>query len=165
MNNNAEKCYIGLGSNLATPIEQLDMAIMALSTLAQLSQLKVSSFYASQPMGPQDQPEYVNAVAEFIWQGDALSLLDALQKIEQEQGRKRKAERWGPRTLDLDILLFGSHQIHHARLIIPHYGMHLREFVLYPLQELVGNLILPNGENLNNLIQQCPINDLVKLHR
>ena len=92
------------------------------------------------------------------------ALLDELQKIEQQQGRQRKAERWGARTLDLDILLFGEQNIQTERLTVPHYHMTKREFVLYPLHEIAANLVLPNGEKLAELLNSCPLNGLHKLN-
>jgi len=85
-----------------------------------------------------------------------LALLDQLQKIELEQGRVRKEERWGPRTLDLDLLLFGDQVINHERLIVPHYGMKEREFVLLPLAEIAPALVLPCGTPLAQLVARCP---------
>ncbi|KMT66240.1 2-amino-4-hydroxy-6-hydroxymethyldihydropteridine diphosphokinase [Catenovulum maritimum] len=157
------KCYIGLGSNQQQPKQQLNDAIRALKGLTQLAQFRASSFYSSSPMGPQDQPDYVNAVAEFTWSGTEIELLDALQKIEQEQGRVRKAERWGPRTLDLDILLFGDLELESDRLTIPHYGMKVREFVLYPLAEIQPELTLPCGTHIEQLLKIVPLNGLHKL--
>ncbi|MDG4869912.1 2-amino-4-hydroxy-6-hydroxymethyldihydropteridine diphosphokinase, partial [Guyparkeria sp. 1SP6A2] len=90
-----------------------------------------------------DQPDYVNAVAAIETALTPQQLLAALQQIEQQQGRERKAERWGPRTLDLDILLYGQWQLDSPQLTIPHYGMKVREFVLYPLYELTPDLRLP----------------------
>jgi len=114
-------------------------------------------------MGPQDQPDYINAVAEIDTQLSAIELLDALQEIEQKQGRVRKDNRWGPRTLDLDIILYGNQQINTERLIIPHYGMQEREFVLYPLQEIAAKLTLPNGTLLSQLVTLCDKNGLTKV--
>lgn len=160
MTTTSNLCYIGLGSNLSAPVEQLQQALHHISAEARCSELRCSSLYASKPMGPQDQPDYVNAVARLIWQGSPIALLDTLQRIELEQGRVRKAERWGPRTLDLDILLFADQVINTQRLTVPHYGMKQREFVLYPLRELSPELTLPDGSRLLELIQHCPINDL-----
>ncbi|MBU2277421.1 MAG: 2-amino-4-hydroxy-6-hydroxymethyldihydropteridine diphosphokinase, partial [Gammaproteobacteria bacterium] len=94
-------CYIGLGANLHQPLQQLEQAVLALAALEHCQLLGVSSFYGSKPMGPQDQPDYVNAVAMLQTNLPAERLLDQLQKIELEQGRERKDQRWGPRTLDL----------------------------------------------------------------
>lgn len=159
----AERCYIGLGANLVEPVAQLQAAVTALGQLPETELVQVSRFYSSKPMGPQDQPDYVNAVAALNTRLTPLALLHALQQIELAHGRQRKAERWGPRTLDLDILLFGMQQIDHPELTVPHYGMRVREFVLYPLAELAPDLILPDGVALNSLLQQVPLNGLAPL--
>lgn len=158
------RCYIGLGANLDEPVTQLQQAVQALKQLTQSSLVTVSGFYGSKPMGPQDQPDYVNAVAAIDTMLSAEQLLDALQQIEQQQGRRRKAERWGPRTLDLDILLYGDHVIATERLTVPHYGLRVREFVLYPLHDIAPQLRLPDGTVLSSLLAQVPLNGLQKLH-
>ncbi|MDP2714965.1 2-amino-4-hydroxy-6-hydroxymethyldihydropteridine diphosphokinase [Rheinheimera sp.] len=158
------RCYIGLGANLDEPVEQLQQAVQALKQLAHSKLVTVSGFYGSKPMGPQDQPDYVNAVAAIDTTLGAEQLLDALQQIEQQQGRKRKAERWGPRTLDLDILLYGDQVIATERLTVPHYGLRVREFVLYPLHDIAPQLSLPDGTVLSSLLAQVPLNGLQKLH-
>jgi len=155
--------YIGIGSNQQDPIKQALQAIEALQQLPNSTLTKASSLYCSAPMGPQDQPDYINAVAEIDTQLSAIELLDALQEIEQNQGRVRKDNRWGPRTLDLDIILYGNQQINTERLIIPHYGMQEREFVLYPLQEIAAKLTLPNGTLLSQLVTLCDKNGLTKV--
>lgn len=157
------RCYIGLGANLQQPVQQLQAAVDALALLPQSQLVAVSSFYGSRPMGPQDQPDYVNAVAALDTTLDAEVLLNKLQQIEQQQGRQRKAERWGPRTLDLDILLYGNASLATATLTVPHYGMKQREFVLYPLHEIAPDLILPDGTVLAALLLQVPINGLEKI--
>ncbi|MEI6898071.1 MAG: 2-amino-4-hydroxy-6-hydroxymethyldihydropteridine diphosphokinase [Psychromonas sp.] len=153
--------YIGIGSNQKKPITQALQAIQALKTLPNSKLIKCSSLYCSAPMGPQDQPDYINAVAKLNTQLSPLELLDALQAIEQNQGRVRKDNRWGPRTLDLDIILYGEQQINNPRLTIPHYGMHEREFVLYPLLEIAPNLTLPNGTLLSQLTTLCDKKGLI----
>lgn len=158
-----ERVYIGLGSNLAEPLQQLRDALAALAQLPDTRLLAHSSFYASDPLGPPDQPRYVNAVAALDTALHPWTLLDALQRIEQEQGRVRKAERWGPRTLDLDILLFGERSIADERLTVPHYHMHARPFVLYPLAELAAELQLPDGRRLSELLAACPFTGLERL--
>lgn len=155
--------YIGLGANLAQPVQQLERAVLALHNLKDTQVVKVSGFYASKPMGPQDQPDYVNAVAALSTGLSAAELLTELQQIELDQGRQRKDERWGPRTLDLDILLFGDQVIQTERLTVPHYGMKVREFVLYPLAELDSDLILPDGSKLSELLKMVPLNGLTRL--
>ena len=157
------RAYIGLGANLNQPVQQLQQAIRALQQLPCSELIAVSSLYGSKPMGPQDQPDYVNAVAALDTTLEAEALLDALQQIEQLHGRQRKAERWGPRTLDLDILLYGTLVINSSRLTVPHYGLHQREFVLYPLYEIAPQLQLPDGTVLSSLLAQVPLNGLQKL--
>jgi 2-amino-4-hydroxy-6-hydroxymethyldihydropteridine diphosphokinase len=159
----SEIVYIGLGSNLAEPLGQLREALQALAQLPQCKLLAASSFYLSDPLGPSDQPRYVNAVAQLECALEPLQLLDALQDIEQQQGRVRKAERWGPRTLDLDIVLFGLHLIDQPRLQVPHYHLHARAFVLYPLREIAGALLLPDGRQLDDLLLACPFTGLERL--
>ncbi len=159
-----ERVYIGLGSNLATPLLQLRSALAGLAALPHTRLIAQSSFYASDPLGPADQPRYVNAVAALDTELSPLALLDALQTIELEQGRTRKAERWGPRTLDLDILLFGEHQLDEPRLTVPHYHIHARAFVLYPLAEIAPGLQLPDGRALTELLSACPFVGLERLN-
>ncbi|MHC5352205.1 2-amino-4-hydroxy-6-hydroxymethyldihydropteridine diphosphokinase [Metapseudomonas furukawaii] len=158
-----ERVYIGLGSNLADPVRQLRGALNALAELSDSRLSAVSSFYASDPLGPPDQPRYMNAVACLETTLAPLQLLDALQAIEQSQGRVRKDERWGPRTLDLDILLFGQRRIDEPRLQVPHYHMHARAFVLYPLAEIAAGLVLPDGRPLQALLEACPFEGLERL--
>ena len=157
---NKKLVYLGLGANLNSPIEQLRNATNALRDERDITLVASSSLYASKPMGPQDQPDYVNSVVAIETQLTPLQLLDITQKIELDFGRVRKEDRWGARTLDIDILLFGTQTIENERLTIPHYGMKVREFVLYPLQEIAPELILPCGTNLANLITTIDKNDL-----
>lgn len=158
-----ERVYLGLGSNLAEPQQQLRSALQAIAALPHTELRAVSSFYLSDPLGPADQPCYLNAVAELDCALQPLELLDALQDIELNQGRVRKAERWGPRTLDLDILLFGQRLIAEPRLQVPHYHLHARAFVLYPLAELTPQLQLADGRSLQTLLAACPFSGLQRL--
>lgn len=151
-----EQCFIGLGSNQADPAAQIEQACEAIGQLPGVSLRARSSLYSSAPLGPQDQPSYINAVVMLDTGLEAEALLDQLQAIERQQGRVRKAERWGPRTLDLDILLFGNQVIDTPRLQVPHYHMHARPFVLYPLAELNAELVMPDGRPLRDLLQACP---------
>lgn len=152
--------YIALGSNLAAPLTQLKQAVETLQKLAK--NLAVSPFYGSKPLGPQDQPDYVNAVARFETDLSPLDLLDALQAIENAQGRVR-LRRWGERTLDLDILLYGDAEIQSERLTIPHYDMHNREFVIVPLYDLNPDLVLPNGTSIAALYSDFKNHQMVKI--
>ena len=154
-----------MGSNLAAPDQQLRSAIDALALLPGTRLAGVSAFYQSDSLLP-GQPRYTNAVAAVDSRLAPLELLDALQAIENDQGRERRErwERWGPRTLDLDILLFGDRLIDEPRLTVPHYQMHLRAFVLYPLAELApADLQLPNGQTLKELLTACPFVGLERL--
>lgn len=155
--------YLGLGANLNSPKEQLDNAVSALKKLPNTELVNVSHYYASKPMGPQDQPDYINAVAFIRTTLEPEQLLDFTQQIELEHGRVRKSERWGPRTLDIDTLLFDDKIINTARLTVPHYGLTDREFVVYPLLELAPELILPSGVALKTIANNLPLNDLQQL--
>jgi 2-amino-4-hydroxy-6-hydroxymethyldihydropteridine diphosphokinase len=156
-----ERVYIGLGSNLADPEEQLRDALKAMAGLPQSSLSGVSSFYVSDSLLP-GQPRYTNAVAALDTSLSPLALLDALQGIENVQGRER-LERWGPRTLDLDILLFGDRLIDEPRLKVPHYQIQVRAFVLYPLAELAPGLTFADGRRLDDLLAECPFAGLERL--
>lgn len=155
--------YLGLGANLNSPKEQLDNAVIALKALPNCEFINVSHYYASKPMGPQDQPDYINAVVHIKTSLESEQLLDLTQNIELKHGRVRKAERWGPRTLDIDTLLFGDQIINTMRLTVPHYGLNNREFVVYPLLELAPELILPSGTALKTIAKNLPLNDLQQL--
>ena len=144
--------YIALGSNLASPLEQVQAAIRALGEIPHSRVVAVSSFYRTPPLGPQDQPDYLNAVVVLETALDAETLLDNTQRIELQQGRVRKAERWGPRTLDLDIMLFGHETINTERLTVPHYDMKNRGFMLWPLFEVAPDLIFPDGIPLRTIL-------------
>lgn len=148
------RAFIGLGSNLQGPEAQLRHALEALSALPESQLLGVSRLYRSAPMGPQDQPDYINAVALIDTALEPHALLDALQAIENAQGRVRE-RRWGERTLDLDLLIYGGEVIAGERLTVPHPGLAERNFVLYPLAELAPDLTLPDGRELSALLAAC----------
>lgn len=152
-------CFIGLGSNLAAPQQQINHALDTIAKAPNTQVIRASSLYSSKPMGPQDQPDYVNGVVEIKTQLAPHDLLFHLQQIELSQGRERK-ERWGPRTLDLDIILYGDLQVQTESLTIPHYGMKIREFVLYPLHEIAPEIILPCGNSLISVLKRVPRNGL-----
>lgn len=158
-----QRCFIALGSNQADPAAQVTLAFDELQKLPQSCLLARSSLYRSAPLGPQDQPAFINAVALLETALPPETLLDYLQEIEQRSGRVRKAERWGPRILDLDILLYGDRIIDTPRLQVPHYHMHARSFVLYPLAELAADLRMPDGTALQQLLDACPSTDLERL--
>ncbi|HEV8078152.1 MAG TPA: 2-amino-4-hydroxy-6-hydroxymethyldihydropteridine diphosphokinase [Marinobacter sp.] len=154
--------FVGLGSNLANPAAQLGRAIAELAALPWTTLVAQSPFYASKPVGPQDQPDYVNGA---VWLNTGLTahiLLNHLQIIEQAHGRER-LQHWGPRTLDLDVLLFGQQTLNDDRLTVPHAHLSQRDFVLQPLLDLNPKLTLPDGTTVALLRQQCPDNQLRKL--
>ncbi len=159
----AVDAYIGLGSNLQDPELQIMTALRELRGLPNTYLLVTSSLYKSRPIGPSDQPDFVNAVAKLSTSLPPQELLSALQNIEHLHHRERKAERWGPRTLDLDIILYGDQCINTDELQIPHSGMAEREFVLIPLQEIEADLIIPGKGTLCELIEQLPEHDLKKI--
>lgn len=156
------RVIIGLGSNLADPVEQVLTAVKALQLLPDTNVINSSSLYASPPMGPQDQPDYTNAVVALDTTLSAHDLLDQLQTIELQHGRERK-RHWGERTLDLDLLIYGDKIIDDERLQVPHPGIPVRSFVLYPLQEIAPELIVPGMGAIEQLCTQCPLDGLRRI--
>jgi 2-amino-4-hydroxy-6-hydroxymethyldihydropteridine diphosphokinase len=158
--------YIGLGSNLSgsmgDPQKQLQTALAKISDHPEIHQLNTSSFYRTSPVGPQDQPDFINAVAQAKTSLTPLALLDYLQQIENDHGRERK-EYWGARTLDLDILIFGQQSIRNSRLIIPHPRIEERAFVLVPLLEVKPNFSSASGKSTADLLAKCSDQGIVKL--
>jgi len=155
--------YIGLGSNLAAPVEQIKSARVDLNALDDIQELAFSSLYASAPMGPQDQPDYINAVMAISTNLSPMDLLRCLQSIENRHGRVRNGERWGARTLDLDLLIYGDRQIDLPDLSVPHVGLAERSFVLYPLYEIAPDLLVPGKGSLADLKANCPLAGLKRL--
>jgi 2-amino-4-hydroxy-6-hydroxymethyldihydropteridine diphosphokinase len=153
------RCFVALGSNLDQPRQQLQTALQELRHLEGTSIVRCSQGYSSHAVGPGEQPDYINAVAELETRLDADSLLRALQVIESAHGRVRN-ERWGARTLDLDILLYGEERIERPHLQVPHLRMQDRAFVLYPLHAIAPRLTLPCGTTLESLLARCPRGEL-----
>jgi 2-amino-4-hydroxy-6-hydroxymethyldihydropteridine diphosphokinase len=149
------RCFLGLGSNLAEPLLQLQQALAALARLQHCQLGRISPFYRNPALGPGLQPDYINAVAELFTTLSAAELLDKMQAIETAQGRVRSA-RWAARTLDLDLLLYGDHLIATPTLQVPHPRLRERNFVLYPLHAIAPDLILPDGTSLAALLDCCP---------
>ncbi|VYU26127.1 2-amino-4-hydroxy-6-hydroxymethyldihydropteridine diphosphokinase [Metakosakonia massiliensis] len=147
-------CYIAIGSNLASPLQQVEAALHALGEIPDSRIVAVSAFYRTPPLGPQDQPDYLNAAVALETALSPEALLDNTQRIELQQGRVRKAERWGPRTLDLDIMLFGDATLATPRLTVPHYDMKNRGFMLWPLFEIAPELRFPDGETLREALSR-----------
>lgn len=154
--------YIALGSNLDNPEQQLRLAVGHITRLERSRILRISGVFRSCAVGPPGQPDYLNAVLALDTTLAPLALLEALQRIESRQGRVR-TEHWGPRTLDLDMLLYDDLQLDHSRLTLPHPAMRQRDFVLYPLaQACDGKLVLPDGTELDTLLANCPAGDLTE---
>lgn len=152
--------FIGLGSNMDGPHDQLDRALESLSTSADIELVAVSDRYQTPPIGP-SQPDYINAVAQLQTSLPPEALLDKLQSIEQQQDRVRTV-RWGPRTVDLDILLYDNMLCDTERLTIPHPRMTERAFVLLPLADINRDLQLPSGKTVGQLLANCSLQGIVK---
>ena len=163
--------YIGIGSNLNNPLQQVRNAIKALHLLSADGKIICSSVYQSTPLSKiesatennSDQADYLNTVVRIKTNDSAIQLLDALQQIENDQGRERTAEHWAARTLDLDLLLFDNEIINLPSLQVPHYGIQKRNFVIYPLADIDANLILPDGTSISDLYQSCSSNGIRKI--
>ena len=154
--------YIGLGSNLEDPIAQMHSAIGQLSAHPDLTGFHISTLYSSKPVGPQDQPDYVNAVACVQTHLSPIELLDVLQSIEQAHHRVRE-RHWGPRTLDLDLLLYNNETLALPRLTVPHPHMLERGFVIRPLMDLAPEMLLTNGHTVAEHLRQLDTSDLVSI--
>lgn len=148
--------YIGLGANLGDPVAQVRAARKALQEHPDIRVLSCSRLYRSAPMGPADQPDYVNAIMAVETELAPLPLLHLLQAVENEHGRVRSGQRWGPRTLDLDLLLYGAEVIDTAELRVPHPGIAEREFVLIPLFEIAPDLEIAGLGRVGDLVSACP---------
>lgn len=149
---NTNIVYIGLGSNIEQPYLQVKNAIIALDKLPVITVIRDSGYFKSKPMGPEDQPDYVNAVVEIETSMDATELLKQCQLIEQQQGRI-KLRHWGERTIDLDILLYADKQIKTDVLTVPHPGICQRDFVFMPLLKLNPDIKVPGTGLLNDIVK------------
>ena len=147
------QAYIGLGSNLSGPVEQVTLALSLLDSIPNTRVIKSSQLYGSKPQGPQDQPDFVNAVSLIETTLAPLELLDQLQQIEEQQGRIKK-RHWGERVIDLDLILYDDQEIESERLSVPHKQMKNRDFVLVPLYEISPGLFIPGLGSLNQLLSQ-----------
>ena len=143
--------YVGIGSNLDSPQDQLERAIEALAELESTILVRTSPFYRSAALDGSEQPDYINAVSALLTRLDAGSLLESLQQIERAHGRTRGAEKWGPRTLDLDLLVYSSASIDGKDLKVPHPGISERNFVLLPLLDIAPHLIIPGQGSVTGL--------------
>lgn len=145
--------YVGMGSNIDDPPRQLDRATAALARLEATRLVVVSSYFRNPPFGPVRQPDFVNAVAALLTQLPPVELLAALQRIEREHGRgPSPGLRWGPRVLDLDLLVFGGLRLTQSGLVLPHPGIAQRNFVLLPLAEIAPGLDVPGLGQVSDLL-------------
>jgi len=158
------KAWLGLGSNLQQPSVQLRTAIRRLSEADDLEVLQVSSFYQTPPWGVEKQDDFVNAVVKIETSLDSISLLGVLQSIENGMGRKRDGHRWGPRLIDIDLLLFGDQRCCSRELELPHPRMHERAFVLVPLSELDVTLEIPGRGAINSLLKQLDCSSIHQIN-
>ena len=155
--------YIALGTNLEPRAAHLDKALELFHSLSGVEVKRVSSIYESKPVGYLDQPDFLNLVFEAETELLPLDLLDSCQTIEQELGRVRTI-RFGPRTLDVDIVLYGVESIDEERLTVPHPRMQERSFVLLPLQELNPEYVVPEwNKTVNELVAELPAKDLEEI--
>jgi 2-amino-4-hydroxy-6-hydroxymethyldihydropteridine diphosphokinase len=146
-----QPAYVALGSNLSEPRRQVEAAFGALGGIPGTRLVSRSSLWRSQPMGPQDQPAFVNAAAGLLTTLSPRDTLAALQGIETRMGRSEPAVRWGPRVIDLDLLQFGDVKSDDPALALPHPGLHQRNFVLYPLSEIAAELWVPGHGRVGRL--------------
>jgi 2-amino-4-hydroxy-6-hydroxymethyldihydropteridine diphosphokinase len=146
------RAYIGIGSNLDNPVAQVRAAIDCLAHIPQTRLQQASPLYRNPPMGPADQPDYVNAVGAIDTALAPSILLSELQALEADAGRQRNGQRWGPRPLDLDILLYADLRQATPTLTIPHPGLPSRAFVLYPLADIAPGLDVPGHGPLASLL-------------
>jgi 2-amino-4-hydroxy-6-hydroxymethyldihydropteridine diphosphokinase len=162
--NAAVRVYIGIGSNLGDPLSQVQDVMPMLDHLPQTRLLASSSLYRSEPVSDIEQDDYINAVVAIETGLPPEALLLELQALENAFYRRREPDQhWGPRSMDLDILLYGQHRLNDSHLVIPHPEMHRRLFVLLPLQEIAGDLYLPGLGSLSYLAQQAPAIDMQRI--
>jgi len=156
--------YIGLGSNMTDPIAQVHSGFSALKQLADTRVEACSSLYRTAPIGLQDQPDFINAVCRVTTRVAPAVLMQCLLDIEQAHGRVREGDKGGPRSLDLDLLIYGDELIQSAQLTVPHPRLHERAFVLYPLFELDPEMLIPGRGSLRELMRQCSAQRIQKMN-
>ena len=157
------KAWLGLGSNLQQPVAQLDDAFRRLGLVDGISVSRASGFYRTPPWGDESQDDFINAVAQIQTSLEALPLLCELQSIENEMGRQRSNRRWGPRLIDIDLLLYNDQQFQSKDLEVPHPRMHERAFVLVPLCELDPGLMIPGRGIVGELLSKLDCGGIFRL--
>ncbi len=155
------RAYISLGSNLGQPLLQVKTALKELEHIPDTKLIFYSSFYRSKPFGIKNQPDFINAVGALDTLLSPEELLNYTQVIERNPGYMHKVKRWGPRLLDLDIILYANQVINTDRLTVPHYDLKKREFMLYPLAEIAPNIVFPDGELLSSCLKRIPKNGMI----
>lgn len=146
--------YVALGSNLSGPRRRVEEAFEALAGLPDSRLVLRSSLWRSAPMGPQEQPAFVNAAAGLVTTAPPRAFLESLKALEQRLGKTEPAVRWGPRVIDLDLLAFGELKCEEPGLRLPHPGLHQRNFVLYPLSEIAAELWVPGLARVRRLCER-----------
>lgn len=155
--------YVALGSNLDGPRAQVERALGALGELRETRLVARSSLYRTRPLGPVAQPDFVNAVAGLLTRLDPMSLLDELKALEERLGRARPVVRWGPRRIDLDLLVHGDSRVDDDRLRLPHPGIAERAFVLAPLAEIAPDLEVPGVGRVASLLAHISTSDVERI--
>ena len=155
--------YVGLGSNLDQPAAQIAKALTGLASLPATQLLRQSSLYRSPPWGYPDQPDFINAVAELETQLDTVELLAEMLALERRLGRRRDGPRWGPRLIDLDLLVHGDQELETETVQVPHPRIAERAFVLMPLAELAPNLDLAGMGRVSQLLERLPESDCTRI--
>jgi len=145
--------YIGLGSNQDNPINQIKNALVNIGKIERTHIIRTSSFYETEPLGPDQQPNFINAAVALLTLLDPYELLIKLQHIEKKQKRERGSIRWGPRTIDLDILFYSNVTKNDDRLVLPHPEIQNRDFVLFPLSEIAPELMVSGHLNVVDLLE------------
>jgi 2-amino-4-hydroxy-6-hydroxymethyldihydropteridine diphosphokinase len=156
--------YIGIGSNLDDPAKQVSAAITLLAQLDDSRLVAQSGLYQSSPLGPQDQPDFVNAAAGILTRLSAAQLLAKLKQLETHIGRQQPVQRWGPRLIDFDLLVYGNERISTPDLTVPHPGVPVRNFVLYPLLDISPDLLIPGHGWVRTLAAQLAPDGLTRLN-
>jgi 2-amino-4-hydroxy-6-hydroxymethyldihydropteridine diphosphokinase len=155
--------YVALGSNLDDPRAQVERALAALDDLPDTRCVLRSSLYRTRPFGPVEQPDFVNAVAGLLTLLEPAALLGRLKALEAQLGRERPVVRWGPRRIDLDLLVHGDARISQPDLAVPHPGIAERAFVLVPLAEVAPDLVVPGVGRVRDLLGRVDSTDLERL--
>jgi len=157
------QAWLGLGANLQQPVLQLKEALKRLGQTVGIEVSQVSSFYRTPPWGDEQQDDFVNAVVQIETSLEPLNLLQSMQAIENVMGRQRSGSRWGPRLIDVDLLLFGNQTVNETALLVPHPHMHERAFVLLPLAELDEELDIPGHGMVGSLLSRLDCSEIYKL--